>query len=410
MATDNLSYQEVQDHNELMASMRNVMSKASSLFTRYDPNQIASHNVAANSHADIRQTLANIQASVGTGNAEITDSIDTLRDSTNSKFENVDTKIAAIESAKTATENSIATLNNTTAQLSSASSQQATKITGIESSISTITSVNNEQGTKITALEGGVGTINTTIAPITSSELSTMMNEKFVKDAVRDGGMWRDESYEPFVNEDNLAYDPSVPAGPIATLSSTTAQLVRDSAEQAAKIEAIENAKAAQESSIATLNDTTAQLSSASSQQATKINTLQSDVGTLNDTTAQLSSASSAQATKITGIESSISTINTANSKRDTKINTLQSDVGALNTAVAALSSSELTELMNSAFTKDTSRDGGMWRDESYEPFVNEDNLVEVVEDDTGDTTGDTTGDNTSGDTTGDNTNGEQGA
>lgn len=204
MATDNLSYQEVKDHNELMDSMRNVMSKASSLFNRYDPNQIASHNVASNAHADIRQALATVQASLNTGNTEVSNTIDTLRDSTNSKFETVDTKIAAIESAKTAQDNSIATLTNTTAQLSSTSSAQATKITSIESSISTITNVNNEQGTSITVLQGSVNEINTTIAPITSAELTTMMNSKFTKDTVRDGGMWKDELYTPYVNEDNI--------------------------------------------------------------------------------------------------------------------------------------------------------------------------------------------------------------
>ena len=204
MATDNLSYQEVKDHNELMDSMRNVMSKASSLFNRYDPNQIASHNVASNAHADIRQTLAEVQAAVGSGTSEIVNTVDTLRDSTNSKFETVDTKIAAIESAKTAQDKSIATLNTTTAQLSSTSSTHTTKIAGIESSISTITNVNNDQGTKITTLQNNVNTINTTIAPITSSELTTMMNSKFTKDTVRDGGMWKDEVYTPFVNEDNL--------------------------------------------------------------------------------------------------------------------------------------------------------------------------------------------------------------
>ena len=204
MATDNLSYQEVKDHNELMDSMRNVMSKASSLFNRYDPNQIASHNVASYAHADIRQTLAEVQAAVGSNNTEISNSVDTLRDSTNSKFETVDTKIAAIESANTAQDNSIATLTNTTAQLSSTSSTHTTKIAGIESSISTITNVNNDQGTKITTLQNNVNTINTTIAPITSSELTTMMNSKFTKDTVRDGGMWKDEVYTPFVNEDNL--------------------------------------------------------------------------------------------------------------------------------------------------------------------------------------------------------------
>lgn len=204
MATDNLSYQEVKDHNELMDSMRNVMSKASSLFNRYDPNQIASHNVASNAHADIRQTLAEVQAAVGSGTSEIVNTVDTLRDSTNSKFETVDTKIAAIESANTAQDNSIATLTNTTNQLSSTSSTHTTKIAGIESSISTITNVNNDQGTKITTLQNNVNTINTTIAPITSSELTTMMNSKFTKDTVRDGGMWKDEVYTPFVNEDNL--------------------------------------------------------------------------------------------------------------------------------------------------------------------------------------------------------------
>ena len=204
MATDNLSYQEVKDHNELMDSMRNVMSKASSLFTRYDPNQIAAHNVASNSHADIRQALATVQAAVGSGNTEISNAVDTLRDSTNSKFETVDTKIAAIESAKTAQDNSIATLTTTTNQLSSASSEHTTRITNIESSISTITNVNNEQGTNIATLQNSVSEINTTIAPITSAELSTMMDEKFTKDTVRDGGMWRDELYTPYVNEDNV--------------------------------------------------------------------------------------------------------------------------------------------------------------------------------------------------------------
>lgn len=204
MATDNLSYQEVKDHNELMDSMRNVMSKASSLFNRYDPNQIASHNVASNAHADIRQTLAEVQAAVGSGTSEIVNTVDTLRDSTNSKFETVDTKIAAIESAKTAQDKSIATLTNTTNQLSSTSSTHTTKIAGIESSISTITNVNNDQGTKIATLQNSVNEINATIAPITSSELTTMMNSKFTKDTVRDGGMWKDEVYTPFVNEDNL--------------------------------------------------------------------------------------------------------------------------------------------------------------------------------------------------------------
>ena len=181
MATDNLSYQEVKDHNELMDSMRNVMSKASSLFTRYDPNQIAAHNVASNAHADIRQALATVQAAVGSGNTEISNAVDTLRDSTNGKFETIDTKIAAIESAKTAQDNS-----------------------SIESSISTITNVNNEQGTNIATLQNSVSEINTTIAPITSAELSTMVNEKFTRDTIRDGGMWRDESYIPFINEDNV--------------------------------------------------------------------------------------------------------------------------------------------------------------------------------------------------------------
>ena len=204
MATDNLSYREVQDHNELMDSMRNVMSKASSLFTRYDPNQIASHNVASNAHADIRQEIADIQASLSTGNTEISNTVDTLRDSTNSKFETLDIQIATIESANTAQDNSIASLNTTTAQLSSTSSDHATRITNIESSISDITDVNTEQGTNIAALQDSVGTINTTIAPITSAELSTLMDEKFTKDTARDGGMWRDESYIPFINEDNI--------------------------------------------------------------------------------------------------------------------------------------------------------------------------------------------------------------
>ena len=204
MATDNLSYREVQDHNELMDSMRNVMSKASSLFTRYDPNQIASHNVASNAHADIRQEIADIQASLSTGNTEISNTVDTLRDSTNSKFETLDIQIATIESANTAQDNSIASLNTTTTQLSSTSSDHATRITNIESSISDITDINTEQGTNIAALQDSVGTINTTIAPITSAELSTLMDEKFTKDTARDGGMWRDESYIPFVNEDNL--------------------------------------------------------------------------------------------------------------------------------------------------------------------------------------------------------------
>ena len=31
-----------------------------------------------------------------------------------------------------------------------------------------------------------------------------MIDEKFTKDTVRDGGMWRDESYIPFINEDNI--------------------------------------------------------------------------------------------------------------------------------------------------------------------------------------------------------------
>ena len=204
MATDNLSYQEVKDHNELMDSMRNVMSKASSLFTRYDPNQIAAHNVASNSHADIRQALATVQAAVGSGNTEIANAVDTLRDSTNGKFETIDTKIAAIESTDTAQDNSIAALNTTTTQLSTTATAHASRLTNIESSISTITNVNNEQGTNIATLQNNVNTINTTIAPITSAELSTMMDEKFTKDTKRDGGMWRDELYTPFVNEDNL--------------------------------------------------------------------------------------------------------------------------------------------------------------------------------------------------------------
>ena len=31
-----------------------------------------------------------------------------------------------------------------------------------------------------------------------------MVDEKFTKDTIRDGGMWRDEVYTPFVNEDNV--------------------------------------------------------------------------------------------------------------------------------------------------------------------------------------------------------------
>lgn len=204
MATDNLSYQEVQDHNELMDSMRNVMSKASSLFNRYDPNQIAAHNVASNSHADIRQALATVQAAVGSGTSEISNTVDTLRDSTNSRFETVDTKLLAIESTDTAQDNSIAALNTTTTQLSTTATAHASRLTNIESSISTITNVNNEQGTNIATLQNNVNSINTTIAPITSAELSTMMDEKFTKDTKRDGGMWKDELYIPFVNEDNL--------------------------------------------------------------------------------------------------------------------------------------------------------------------------------------------------------------
>ena len=204
MATDNLSYQEVQDHNELMDSMRNVMSKASSLFNRYDPNQIAAHNVASNSHADIRQALATVQAAVGSGTSEISNTVDTLRDSTNSRFETVDTKLLAIESTDTAQDNSIAALNTTTTQLSTTATAHASRLTNIESSISTITNVNNEQGTNIATLQNNVNSINTTIAPITSAELSTMMDEKFTKDTKRDGGMWKDEVYIPFVNEDNL--------------------------------------------------------------------------------------------------------------------------------------------------------------------------------------------------------------
>ena len=88
--------------------------------------------------------------------------------------------------------------------MSSASSEHTTRITSIESSISTITNVNNEQGTNIATLQNSVSEINTTIAPITSAELSTMIDEKFTKDTVRDGGMWRDESYIPFINEDNI--------------------------------------------------------------------------------------------------------------------------------------------------------------------------------------------------------------
>ena len=204
MATDNLSYQEVQDHNELMDSMRNVMSKASSLFNRYDPNQIAAHNVASNSHADIRQALATVQAAVGSGTSEISNTVDTLRDSTNSRFETVDTKLLAIESTDTAQDNSIAALNTTTTQLSTTATAHASRLTNIESSISTITNVNNEQGTNIATLQNNVNSINTTIAPITSAELSTMMDEKFTKDTKRDGGMWKDELYTPYVNEDNL--------------------------------------------------------------------------------------------------------------------------------------------------------------------------------------------------------------
>ena len=204
MATDNLSYQEVQDHNELMDSMRNVMSKASSLFNRYDPNQIAAHNVASNSHADIRQALATVQAAVGSGTSEISNTVDTLRDSTNSRFETVDTKLLAIESTDTAQDNSIAALNTTTTQLSTTATAHASRLTNIESSISTITNVNNEQGTNIATLQNNVNSINTTIAPITSAELSTMMDEKFTKDTKRDGGMWKDELYTPYVNEDNI--------------------------------------------------------------------------------------------------------------------------------------------------------------------------------------------------------------
>ena len=85
--------------------------------------------------------------------------------------------------------------------MSSASSEHTTRITSIESSISTITNVNNEQGTNIATLQNSVSEINTTI---TSAELSAMVDEKFTKDTVRDGGMWRDEVYTPFVNEDNV--------------------------------------------------------------------------------------------------------------------------------------------------------------------------------------------------------------
>lgn len=204
MATDNLSYQEVKDHNELMSSMRNVMSKASVLFNKFNPNQIAEHNSSTNSHADIRRSIASIESELGSGNTEISNSIDTLRSDTTSKLAVVDSKITSIESLNASQTNSITTLSTTTTQLSRDSATQASKITNIESSISSINSTNNTQDTNISKLQSSVNTINTTVKALTSAELTELMNSKFTKDTVRDGGMWKDESYVPFVNEDNL--------------------------------------------------------------------------------------------------------------------------------------------------------------------------------------------------------------
>ena len=58
MAIDDLIYQEQADHDELMAALREVVSKANDLFDVYNPSILAEHNESVGAHQDIRNLIA----------------------------------------------------------------------------------------------------------------------------------------------------------------------------------------------------------------------------------------------------------------------------------------------------------------------------------------------------------------
>ena len=62
MATDNLSYRELVDHNELMNTIREVVSRADELYALYNPQVIDEHNTSSIAHVDIRQSIQELSA------------------------------------------------------------------------------------------------------------------------------------------------------------------------------------------------------------------------------------------------------------------------------------------------------------------------------------------------------------
>lgn len=133
MATDNLSYRELVDHNELMDAIREVVSRADELYALYNPQVIDEHNTSNIAHVDIRQSIQELSA--------------------------------VLESYRTSL---------------------STRIDSNTAAIALISSQGGSSGS-------GSGSID----PMTSEEIQAILAATLDTTPTRDSGTWLDEGYEP---------------------------------------------------------------------------------------------------------------------------------------------------------------------------------------------------------------------
>ena len=63
--TVQLGYQELEDHNQLMQLIRKQIDRMDDLQMEYETGSVVVHNESDTAHADIRQTIKNLQDCLG---------------------------------------------------------------------------------------------------------------------------------------------------------------------------------------------------------------------------------------------------------------------------------------------------------------------------------------------------------
>lgn len=159
MATDNLSYRELVDHNELMDSIRAVISRADELYALYNPQVIDEHNTSSIAHVDIRQSIQELSAV-----------LESYRTSLSAR---IDSNVA-----------NITAINNDITEIKETNTTQNTNIAANTAAIESISSQGGSSGSG-------------SVVPMTSEEIQAILAATLETTPTRDSGTWLDEGYEP---------------------------------------------------------------------------------------------------------------------------------------------------------------------------------------------------------------------